>query len=248
MTEKTNLIIVIPARSNSKRVKNKNLLKIGNLSLLGHKIKSCINSKVGKVYVSTDSIKIANYAEKLGVSVPFLRPKKYATAKASTMSCVLHLIRYLINNKIKLPNYIAVLPATNPFLKTSSIRNAYKKLIKYKKYNSINSYTNSPIHPFLIVKNQKKIKFNIIKYEGYKYSDFERTQDWPPVNIVVPALKISKISYFLKFLNNHSPLINKKIFDINNCVGYKINNIEAFDINTSEDFIFAKSIYNYIKN
>ena len=27
MTEKTNLIIVIPARSNSKRVKNKNLLK-----------------------------------------------------------------------------------------------------------------------------------------------------------------------------------------------------------------------------
>ena len=248
MSKKTNLIIVIPARSNSKRIKNKNLIKLGNLPLLGHKIISCVNSKVGKVFVSTDSVKIANYEKKLGAEVPFIRPKKYATAKASTMSCVLHLIRYFINNKVILPNYIAVLPATNPFLKTSSIKNAYRKLIKNKKYNSINSYTNSPTHPFLIVKNKKKIIFNIIKYEGHKYSDFERTQDWPKVNIVTPALKISKISYFLKFLKNHSPLINKKIFNIKSCIGYKINNIEAFDINTSEDFIIANSIFNYIKN
>ena len=148
-----------PARSGSKRIKNKNLIKLGNLPLLGHKIKSCINSKIGKVIVSTDSMKIAKYAKRLGAEVPFLRPKKYSTSRASTMSCVLHLMRHLVNNKIKLPNYIAVLPATNPFLKTSSIRNAFRKLIKNKKYNSINSYTDSPIHPFLIIKNKKKNYF-----------------------------------------------------------------------------------------
>ena len=167
MPNKPNLIIIIPARSGSKRVKNKNLKKLGNLPLLGHKIKSCINCKIGRVIVSTNSIKIAKYAKKLGAGVPFLRPKKYSTSNASTMSCVLNLIRYLINNRIRLPNYIAVLPATNPFLKTNSIKNAFRKLTKNKKYNSIISYTDSPSHPFLIVKNKKKIIFNIIKYEGY---------------------------------------------------------------------------------
>ena len=97
MTKKNNLIILIPARSGSTRVKNKNLKKLGNSPLLGHKIKSCINSKIGKVVVSTNSVKVASYAKKLGAEVPFLRPKKYSTSKASTMSCVLHLIRYLIN-------------------------------------------------------------------------------------------------------------------------------------------------------
>jgi len=248
MTKKPNLIIIIPARSGSTRVKNKNLKKLGNLPLLGHKIKSCINSKTGKVIVSTDSIKIAKYAKRLGAETPFLRPKKYSTSQASTMSCVLHLIRHLINNKIKLPNYIAVLPATNPFLNTSSIRNGFRKLTKNKKYNSINSYTDSPTHPFSIIKNKKKIIFNIIKYEGYKYSDFERTQDWPPVHVQTPALKISKISYFLKFLKNHSPLINKKTIDMKSCIGYKVSNTEAFDIDTVEDFIIANSLFNHLKN
>ena len=247
MTNKTNLIILIPARSGSTRLKNKNLKKLGNLPLLGHKIKSCVNCKMGKVIVSTNSLKIAKYAKKLGAEVPFLRPKKYSTSKASTMSCVLHLIRYLINNKIRLPNYIAVLPATNPFLKTYSIKNAFKKLIKNKKYNSMVSYTGATSHPFSIIKNKKKIIFNIIKYEGYKYSDFERSQDWPSVNIATPAIIISKISYFLKFLKNYSPLVNKKTFDMESCIGYKITNTEAFDINTFEDFIIANSIFNNLK-
>ena len=90
MNKKPNLIIVIPARSNSKRIKNKNLIKLGKLPLLGHKIKSCINSKVGKVYVSTDSIKIANYAKKLGAKVPFLRPKKYADDKSTDYQYLKH--------------------------------------------------------------------------------------------------------------------------------------------------------------
>ena len=117
MANKTNLIILIPARSGSTRVKNKNLKKLGNLPLLGHKIKSCINCKMGKVIVSTNSLKIAKYAKKLGAEVPFLRPKKYSVSKASTMSCVLHLIRYLINNRIRLPNYIAVFTCDQPILK-----------------------------------------------------------------------------------------------------------------------------------
>ena len=54
-----------------------------------------------------------------------------------------------------------------------------------------------------MIKHTHKGKLMILKmvienwghHEGHKYSDFERTQDWPPIHVQTPALKISKISY-----------------------------------------------------
>ena len=91
----SSLIIFIPARSGSTRVKNKNLQKIGKLSLLEHKIKICKSLKIGKVVVSTNSKKIAKLSIKNGAEIPFLRPKKYSTSKASTVSAILHYLRFL---------------------------------------------------------------------------------------------------------------------------------------------------------
>ena len=239
---KKELLIIIPARSGSKRVINKNMKLLGPIPLLGHKIKSCIQSRIGRVFVSTDSKKIADYAKKLGAEAPFLRPKKYSTAKSSTMSCVLHVIRLFKNNKFRIPDYIAVLPATNPFLQAESIKKAYKKLLLNKKFNSIVSVAESSEHPFLIIKNNKKILFNTIKFKGFKYSDFERTQDWPSAEIASAALKISKVKYYLRFIKNKSPLINRKNFDINSCIGYKISKKEAFDVNNKNDFNIARAL------
>ena len=89
------ITILIPARSGSTRVKNKNLQKIGGISLLEKKIKICKSLKIGKVVVSTNSKKIANLSSNAGAEIPFLRPKKYSTAKASTASTVLHYLRFL---------------------------------------------------------------------------------------------------------------------------------------------------------
>ena len=236
---KKKLLIVIPARSGSTRVKNKNMKRLGSIPLLGHKIKSCIKSKVGRVIVSTNSRKIANYAKKIGAEVPFLRPKEYSTAKASTLSCILHLIRYFKHNRLSIPDYIAILPPTNPFLKISTIKKAYKKILSNNKFNSIVSIVKSSEHPFLIVKNKKKILFNVVKFGGFKYSDFERTQEWPLVEIQSPAIKISKTKFFLRFVRNKSPLINGKTFDIKSCIGYKVTKKEAFDINDKYDFDIA---------
>ena len=127
MTKKPNLIIIIPARSGSKRIKNKNLIKLGNLPLLGHKIKSCINSKTGKVIVSTDSMKIAKYAKRLGAETPFLRPKKYSTSQASTISCVLHLIRHFRAWKYNFQQYSTDLKGFEP-------QNWYKNRFGRQKY------------------------------------------------------------------------------------------------------------------
>jgi N-acylneuraminate cytidylyltransferase/CMP-N,N'-diacetyllegionaminic acid synthase len=239
---KRKLYILIPARSGSIRIKNKNLKPVGGVTLLERKIKTAIKSKIGKVFVSTNCKKIAKISKSLGAEVPFLRPKVYSNSKSSTISCVLHFIRFLNQKKIHLPEYLAVLPVTNPFLKVSSVKSAFYKIQREKKYNSIISYRESSEHPFLFVKKNKKLFFDIIKYEGYKYSDFERTQDWPKAYIASPALKISKIQYFNKFIKNKNPYFNEKTFDYKNCLGLKIKNIESVDINDQFDLNFANKI------
>ena len=56
-------IIFIPARVGSTRVRNKNIQKIGNETLLSRKIKICLKAKIGDVIVSTNSPKIKKYAD-----------------------------------------------------------------------------------------------------------------------------------------------------------------------------------------
>ena len=244
LDNKGKLLIIIPARSGSTRIKNKNMKKLGDLPLLGHKIKSSLKVGLGKVIVSTDSKKITTFAKRLGAEVPFLRSKKYSTPRATMMSCILNVLDYFKRNNVKLPDYVALLPPTNPFLKTISIIKAYKKLLLKKSFNSICSLTESNDHPFLFVKLKKKLVFDIIKYEGHKLSEFERTQDWPKAFIYSSALRITKLSYYLKHIANNSPLINVETFDKKSCIEYKISRREVFDINTEKDFTIAKAINN----
>ena len=189
------LLIIIPARSGSTRIKNKNLKKLCGKPLLYYKIKECLKVKSSEVLVSTNCNKIAKFARQCGAKVPFLRSKKYANSKASTTSAVLEVLRKMRERNDYIPNYIAVLPPTNPFLKSKSIKLAFEKLNKKKRVNSVLSITQIKDHPFNIVEVNKKLKFDTIKIKIKKYSQFERTQDWPEVYIGSAALKISKKSF-----------------------------------------------------
>ena len=240
----SSLTILIPARSGSTRVKNKNLQKIGKMSLLEKKIKICKSLKIGKVVVSTNSKKIAKLSINLGAEIPFLRPEKYSTAKASTVATILHYLRFLKNKNKKIPTYLAILPVTNPFLEYKTILSAYKKICRNKNMNSIIAYTDANDHPFTFVKIKKKLLFNIFKYEGSVYSDYERTQDWPKAYIGSAALKITKSSFFLKYLNEKSPLFGIKTFDLKKTIGLKISKKESFDINDKNDLLYAEKFLN----
>ena len=57
--------MLIPARSGSKRIKNKNILKIDNKPIINWTIQTAKNSNIFDViYVSTDSRKISNIVKK----------------------------------------------------------------------------------------------------------------------------------------------------------------------------------------
>ena len=70
------VLALIPARSGSKGVKDKNIASVGGHPLLAYSIavaKLCEN--IDEVIVSTDSRDYAAAATKYGAAVPFIRPK-----------------------------------------------------------------------------------------------------------------------------------------------------------------------------
>ena len=69
-------VAIIPARSGSKRIKNKNIKLFFGKPIITYVIKLLIKSKIfDKIIVSTDSNKIAKICAKSGAEILFKRPK-----------------------------------------------------------------------------------------------------------------------------------------------------------------------------
>lgn len=128
-------IALIPARSGSQRIKNKNLYKIKSKPLIYYSINAAKKSKyIKKIYVLTDSEKIKKVAELYGAEVPFLRPKSISLASTKMITT----IRYCLK-KIKQTNqkYFVLLQPTSPMRKSKDIDNACKLILSDKKANGL---------------------------------------------------------------------------------------------------------------
>jgi len=107
------LISIIPARSGSKGLLNKNILDFNGIPLINWSIKFALKSKlIDRCIVSTDSTKIANIAKKAGAEVPFIRDDILATDEASSSSVILDVVRRC---KLKDEDIILLLEPTSPF-------------------------------------------------------------------------------------------------------------------------------------
>ena len=70
-----NILCIIPARSGSKGIKDKNIKIFNGLPLFVWSIKQALKCKFKmKIIVSTDSEKYAKIAKENNAEVPFLRP------------------------------------------------------------------------------------------------------------------------------------------------------------------------------
>ncbi len=75
--KKVKRIMIIPARGNSKRIKNKNIKLFNGKPIIHYAIDSAVKSNLfDKIHISTDSYKIKKIVKKKGIEIDFLRPKK----------------------------------------------------------------------------------------------------------------------------------------------------------------------------
>lgn len=88
-------ICIIPARGGSKGVVDKNLREVGGESLIGRTIRTMLEvAGPGRVWVSTDSPRIAAAAEAAGASV-VERPADLASDEASSESALAHALEVI---------------------------------------------------------------------------------------------------------------------------------------------------------
>ncbi len=135
----TRNIALIPARSGSKGIKNKNLKQICGRSLLEWSIKAALKSKqVHKVIVSTDSKEYAKYAIEAGAEVPFLRPKEISLDNSTDYEFIEHALDWLSKND-QMPDFIVHLRPTTPLRDPSIIDSAINTFKQSKNRTSLRS-------------------------------------------------------------------------------------------------------------
>ena len=73
--ESKNIVAIIPARSGSKGIKNKNIRLLAGKPLIAYSIEHALKANsIDRVIVSTDCLEYAKIAREDGAEVPFLRP------------------------------------------------------------------------------------------------------------------------------------------------------------------------------
>lgn len=91
-------IAIIPCKTDSKRIKLKNLQEIGGSTLLDISIKYALSSSlIEKVYVSTESQKVIDIASKYDVEI--ISRKKNLLGDAEVCDVYVDVINYLIEYK-----------------------------------------------------------------------------------------------------------------------------------------------------
>ncbi len=86
-------ICIIPARGNSKRIKNKNIRKFNNKPMIAFAIEAAFKANLFEhIIVSTDNTEIAKIAETFKAEVPFIRPDNLSDDYTNTQSVINHSI------------------------------------------------------------------------------------------------------------------------------------------------------------
>lgn len=114
-------ICIIPARGGSKRIPRKNIKQFAGKPMIEWSISAAIKANCfDRIIVSTDDVEISNFAESMGVEVPFIRPSSLSEDYTSTGAVVKHALEWLKFPDISKVN-ACCLYATAPFVTPSDI-------------------------------------------------------------------------------------------------------------------------------
>lgn len=156
------ILCLIPARSGSKGLKNKNIKKIKGKSLIEITYLFAKNLRIFKhIVVSTDSKKYLKKIRDKNFLSPFLRPKKLAKDNTTDLDLMIYeLKRYEKFFNVKY-DYLCLLQPTSPLRKKKHLKACIKIL---KKSNPDAIWSVSPIDKKFHPIKQVFIKNDYLKY------------------------------------------------------------------------------------
>ncbi len=219
-------LAIIPARSGSKGVVDKNIKLLGGKPLLSYTIDAAIKSRqFEEVFVSTDSNEYAEIAKQYGAKVPFLRSPQNAGDNASSWGVVRESLRKYEESGKKFDT-IALLQPTSPLRGAIEIIEGYR-LFERKGANSVISVCEVEHSPLLcnVLDDSLSMK-NFVDKEVY----LKPRQQLPVYHRVNGAMYIIKTKG------------DTDIFDLydEKCYAYIMPQERSVDIDTELDFGVAE--------
>tara|TARA_B100000787_G_scaffold169469_1_gene160738 strand:- start:1367 stop:2101 length:735 start_codon:yes stop_codon:yes gene_type:complete len=228
-----NILGVILARENSKGIKNKNLLKINNKTLIEIAINNALKSRtLSKVIFSSESNKLIKEANKK-IKVSFKRPKNLAKDNSSTYDVVKHAVNWLDKNENWKADIVVILPPTSPLRKAKHIDDVVDLLIKSNSQAAMTIV--EPSYPPYWMFKKVKMKYQFILPEGI---NIQRRQDTPKVYQPSGMVWALKYDFLFKM---------KGILPQGKTAGLVVKRKESINIDNELDFDLAKILAKKIK-
>ena len=138
--EKNKIWAIIPARSGSKGIKNKNIVNLSGKPLIYYTIKDAFKSKkFEKILVLTDSQKYAKIAKSFGAEVPYLRPKSNALDTSTDNELYIYMLDFFREKQGLMNSRTAFVPRTATFIASNRF---IKSCFSYLLISKTNSFWN----------------------------------------------------------------------------------------------------------
>ena len=219
------MICIIPARGGSKRIPGKNIKDFLGKPLIAYSVEAALNSKVfSEVIVSTDDEMIANVAREFGAIVPFFRDANLSDDYATSTDVIKDAIRRVKSSF----SDVCCLYATAPLIRAEILKEAAGEFKKQEcKFLFSATAFDFPI--------QRAIKLDENARVSMFYSQFEKTrsQDLEPAFHDAGAFYFGKKEAWLECSALFAP----------HSKAYLLPRNLVCDIDTLEDFEFAKKLY-----
>jgi N-acylneuraminate cytidylyltransferase len=141
------IVALIPARSGSKRVADKNIRPLAGHPTIAYTIVAARKSGVfSAVVVSTDSPRYVEIAEQYGAEAPFLRPTSMASDLSPDIEWLEHALIELLKQGREFDCF-AILRPTSPFRMPETIVRAWKEFVNQDGVDSLRAVEKCHEHP-----------------------------------------------------------------------------------------------------
>ncbi len=229
-------LALIPARSGSKRIPDKNIKKLGDHPLIAYSIRAAIDSSVfDDVICATDDEVYASIARHYGAEVPFLRPDEISGDKSPDIEWVLWMLK-MLSDKGREYDVFSILRPTSPFRLPTTIKRAWDVFLSDPRNDSLRAVEKCNEHPgkMWVIRHNKMLPLLPFAEGGAPWHSSQYA--------ALPEIYVQNAS--LEFAWTRLPLHEENISG-EIIIPFLTEGVEGFDINRPEDWVLAE---NYIGN
>ena len=163
---------VIPARSGSKAIKDKNIIPVLGKPLIAWSIELALSSQlIDQVFVSTDSSKIQSIANEYGAKAPYIRPKDISGDASLDIEFIKYHIEWLDRNNFSIPYAIVHLRPTGPARCLHDLDHAISIIKKNSTLTGLKSISLAKNTPYKMWSEDKDIIKPLLSLNGLRDSE-----------------------------------------------------------------------------